>query len=357
MFCWQRMHIVDELKHNGIDIEIFNPLLYVTLEESYRLVIEKLRTGIYDMFLTCDTLIMSKELLSDIRRLGIPSVCFRPDNLLIPFIDKEWAKEFDLFWLTSIETSYLYEKWGANYIFLPYAANPYKFKPTSYTTIRKVGFIGTPYGSRINMMNTLIEGGIPLDVYCKNTLQNTQNEEKHFEIKFSPPTISTWKSFINLIAFQEGRTVLKGYLANKLSNVRLHEDSLYITLLPKVSFEKMLDIYSSYTLSLSSTSARNTDVLDSPLNVINLRAFEIPMVGGLQFCRYSDELSGYFEEDKEIVFYRSHDELVDKASYYITKASEDSIIQMKKAARLRAENEHTWLIRFTQLFRALGLKI
>lgn len=355
MFLWQRKHIVDELEHNGINLEIINPLLYNTFEEAYTVLMSKLKQGSYEIFLTCDTQILHKQILSEIRSLGIPSVCFRPDNLLIPFIDKDWAKDFDLFWLTSVETSYLYKKWGARYIFLPYAANPYAFKPTSAKNIRKIGFVGTPYGSRANMINNLLTGEVPIDVYCKKPIAEI-DEGEHFTTRMQPRDISTFTYLLNYISFAEGRRVLLGNLKNKIRKSILEEHSDFLNMKPKVPFLHMLDIYSGYALSLSSTSARNTGVLEKPLTVLNLRSFEIPMCGGLQFCRYCDELASYFEEDKEIVFYRSDEEMVDKAHYYLEKVPDETLSKMKHAARLRAEKEHSWTVRFNKIFQELGLK-
>ena len=80
------------------------------------------------------------------------------------------------------------------------------------------------------------------------------------------------------------------------------------------------------------------------------------MSGGIQICKYNPELAEYFEEDKEIVFYRDNEELVDKARYYSLEASESAIRKMKEAARRRAEKEHSWWNRFSLAFDKLGIK-
>ncbi len=109
-------------------------------------------------------------------------------------------------------------------------------------------------------------------------------------------------------------------------------------------------------MSLSSTSARNTGILNHPVDIVNLRSFEVPMCGGLQFCAHFDEIAEYFEEGKEIVFYRSNEDMIDKAKYYLKSENKDLRIQMKLAARKRAENEHSWFNRFKKVFDYLGLK-
>lgn len=353
MFFWQRIHFIEELSYYGIDIEILNPLKYGSIEESHEVLLKKISSTHYDLFFMSSSLYASNDLLSTIRRLGIPSLCFRPDNLLIPYIDKDIAPSFDLVWLTSSDTEHLYKKWGVHYFFAPYAANPKTFTPSYQQLIRKVGFIGTPYGSRTNMINSVVNAQVDIDVYCKN---NTDQKVNSFSPKYQGPSMSKKEVLLNNIRFKEGRKVMYANLLNRLQHHELNEGSECLQLLPKVPFEELNAIYSNYSLSLSSTSARNTDILTHPVNVINLRAFEIPMAGGLQFCRYCKELACYFEEDKEIVFYRTKEELADKAKYYSTKASESELMMMKLAARRRAEGEHSWINRFNQAFDILGLK-
>ena len=75
------------------------------------------------------------------------------------------------------------------------------------------------------------------------------------------------------------------------------------------------------------------------------------MCGGLQFITYVDELANYFEADKEIVFYSSKEEYIDKAKFYMNDERYNLRLKMKKAARYRAENEHTWWNRFKKIFQ------
>lgn len=355
MFQWQRLHFIDELSRHGIEITIMNPLEYESLEQAYNSLLQETRNKHYDLLLMCSSLFVTKEILEDVRRNGTPSLFFRPDNLLIPYFDKEIASAFDLVWLTSKETEHLYKKWNANFFFAPYAANPYTFHPSSAEQIRKVCFIGTPYGSRTNMINVIISSGALIDVYCKNNPALNETHEE-FHAKYNPPTWSTVDSLFNFLRFKEGRKVLLANIYNRVKKHNLNEYAPNFSMLPKVTFEEMNSIYSSYSLAFSSTSARNSDVLSHPVNVINLRAFEIPMAGGLQFCRYSEEMSEYFKEDKEIIFYRSNDELADKARYYTQKVSDSEIKRMKEAARKRAVNEHTWMNRFEKAFEKFNLK-
>lgn len=78
----------------------------------------------------------------------------------------------------------------------------------------------------------------------------------------------------------------------------------------------------------------------SNIDGTNCRLFEIAGSGGFQISEYREEIPKYFETDKEIVFYRSVEELKDKIDYYLKHPEERW--KIAKAGRKRAMEEHTW---------------
>ena len=157
--------------------------------------------------------------------------------------------------------------------------------------------------------------------------------------------------------YKEGRTLLYGQLMNRVLKRRSEDlkENEHLHFLPSIPVEELSIPYSSYALSLASTSNGHTDVLKNPLKIINLRNFEIPMSGGIEFCRYNPELAEYFEDGKEIIFYHTDEEMIDKAKYYTEKAADEEIFRIKRSARKRAECDHTWMRRFAVAFDTLGL--
>lgn len=358
MFQWQRIHFIDELQYHGCVFTCINPLFYETTQQANDALIEQIKRHRYDLFFTNVGYekVLYPETVDIIKSYGIPTLCLRCDNLVIPFNDKILAPHFDLVWLTSIETKYLYDRWRVKSFFAPYAANPFFFSPKPVErNDRKVCFIGTPYGSRSIMINHLSTHEIPVDVYYKKTGRPV-NQSVQSELKSD----LIWPSRLNVLyhrmLFPQGRKVMLGTIMNKLRGQQKILENKYLVSYPSVTPEKMSEIYSSYALSLSSTSTNHTDVLKNPLKVVNLRSFEIPMSGGLEICKYNPELENYFEGGKEILFYTDNDDLLEKANYYISKATDTELLKMKKAARKRAESEHTWWNRFTVAFDKLGLK-
>lgn len=357
MYIWQRVHIINELESHGVEVVTFNPLLFNSSDEANEIFIEKIKSDKYNLIMSaaCYEKMIYPEVLQTAKSLGIPTLCIRWDNLIRPFYDTKLSKMFDLVWLTSWETEYLYKKWGANTIFLPYAANPNVCQFTPQEVVSKVCFIGTVYGSRSLMINTLTNNGVKVDLYAGNNPKLQNNPKDIIDIKYDMPIPSWGETMFQRMTFKEGRKIMLGALVNRFvgsKNVIRNENLQWY---PACSPEEMMYNYSRYALCLSSTSTIHTDALKNPLKIINLRAFEIPMSGGLAICKFNEELSNYFEEDKEIVFYRDDDEFIEKAHFYTQNNNNSLVLSMKNAARHRAESEHTWWCRFVKAFDRLGI--
>jgi len=247
----------------------------------------------------------------------------------------------------------MFEKWGCKKIlFQPYAANPYTFTPRWCDPIHSVCFIGSPYGSRVNKLNLLTKSKIDCDVYSDTLItpksSQKQDAEKSSNIKFS--------DFINQIAcalsFKIGHKLIYSAFKNKYlfkNNSELDMND-FLNAYSSVTFEDMQVIYSNSLLSLNITELRNTYILKNPIHKIHLRTFEIPMCGGLEIASYTDELAGYFEDGKEIVLYKTDEEFISKTKFYLDPSNSTQVFKMKKKARLRAENDHTWMKRFQNIF-------
>ncbi len=87
----------------------------------------------------------------------------------------------------------------------------------------------------------------------------------------------------------------------------------------------------------------NAKVVLGFLRKVNLdtqtsRTFEIPACGGFMIMEYTKNQDRLFTEDKEAVYFRTKEELLHKAEYYIQHQSEAKTIV--KNARLRCETDH-----------------
>jgi hypothetical protein len=85
------------------------------------------------------------------------------------------------------------------------------------------------------------------------------------------------------------------------------------------------------------------------------RDFECPGVGACYLTTYNWELVNHYEMGKEILCYRSVEELIEMYSHY-RKRPEDCL-RIAQAAYRRSAAEHTWEQRFRKIFRETGLRL
>ena len=356
MSQWQYNHIFDELERQGHTITVYNPLAYRTIAESNENILPFIKSSKikFDLFVNCESDgFLYPSSVKAIHDLGLATLLICFDNLHAPYLHKKIAPLFDIVWLTSFETKWLFEKWGCKkIIFQTYAANPYNFYPHWKTPVHSICFIGSPYGSRISILNTLTQSDVQCDVYT-DTIGNKGKDLN--QSKVPNVNISPIEEIRRALSFEIGRKVLYSALLNQsfLKNKSVLVQNEFLSIKPSVSFEEMQEIYSNNSLSLNITILRHTYLLKYPLYKIHLRTFEIPMCGGLEIAPYSEELASYFEDGKEIVLYKSEDEFVEKSKFYLDPKNDSLILQIKQKARKRAENEHTWTHRFNKIFEQI----
>lgn len=354
MSKWQYDHFIEELSHHGVEFEIFNPLIYKSYDEANERLIERLKSPLgIDCFMNgSSSSALYKETMEELLSVGIPKLLICFDNLHAPYMHKDIMPFFDLVWLTSRENEETIKNWGARTIFLPYAANPYTFSVSNMNEeIKRVCFIGSPYGTRCLKFNQLVQNGIPCDVfYGGKSRKNTVAKEIH---RFEDDIIKLKNYFGSSI----GRRLFVSNLLSKVCKPQLDNGNEHLQLFSSLEFSEMIKKYHEYALSLNITEVWNTLLLSNPVYKLHLRTFEIPMSGGIEFTTYNVEMANYFEEGKEIVFYRSEEEYIDKARYYLDEKRKELREGIKLAARLRAENEHTWYLRFKKAFKELEIEI
>ena len=91
------------------------------------------------------------------------------------------------------------------------------------------------------------------------------------------------------------------------------------------------------------------------LTTIKGRDFECPGVGACYLTTYNWELPLHYELGKEILCYRSVEELIEIYTYY-RKHPEDCL-KIAQAAWRRCSAEHTWEHRFRNIFQQAGFRL
>ncbi|MCG7547201.1 glycosyltransferase [Pseudoalteromonas sp. Of7M-16] len=354
MTQWQAVNYIDEWQRAGYEIEYLE-VNYSDKEGSAELISSTLLGSDFDIFISaCDDQVMTSDVRDAMKKKGVPSLLICFDNLSVPFKHKKCSTYFDLVWLTSHETKYLFDKWGANTMFMPYAANPFTYQPTSGEELSGMAFVGTVYGGRINKVEEILKRDIDVRLYGGNSPSaEGENPAKNLLANLS----SSLDNVYRLSSFPIGRQALKAAAIKSTKKFEI-SDSLQVLIKNRssLSFEEVAKTYSRSKMSLNITELWNTYLLAKPIHKLHLRTFEIPMSGGLQIASRTDEIQDYFEEDKEIVLYDSMDEFVEKSRFYLRDDNAALREQIKHAARERAASEHSWQKRFLKAFAALGVK-
>jgi hypothetical protein len=91
------------------------------------------------------------------------------------------------------------------------------------------------------------------------------------------------------------------------------------------------------------------------LTTLKARDFECPGIGACYLTTYNYELCEHWELGKEVLCYRSIEELVEMIAYYGKKP--EDCLKIAKAAFARAKEEHTWAHRFKKIFRTLDFNV
>jgi spore maturation protein CgeB len=90
------------------------------------------------------------------------------------------------------------------------------------------------------------------------------------------------------------------------------------------------------------------------LTNVKTRDFEIPCTGGgLYITSYNPDLALHFDIGKEIVCYRTNDEMVELIRYYLAHPDEAACIARRGRERCLAE--HRWLHRYIKICHTLGI--
>jgi len=199
------------------------------------------------------------------------------------------CRYFDICWTSTEDALKKYCVEGAQPIYLPEGANPEIHKPYNLEKNIDVSFVGQRYGNRPAIIQALKDHGIHVEAFGK------------------------------------------GWPTGPLST------------------EEMVKTYSRSKINLGFGGvAGHQDTF-----CLKGRDFEIPMSGGLYLTEYSPELERVFEIEKEILTYRTFDELVKKIQYLLDHPDEAEAI--RKAGHRRAVSEHTWKMRFEKIFTLMGL--
>lgn len=292
-------------------------------------------------FSVTDKRFIYPETIEKIKRFGIPTLNFAPDDHIEShFMShfKDLAMVYDYNWTAQFSSFRNYEKIGAKFIYTPWGANPHLYKPYDCKREFDVTFTGRNIGYRKELIQNIVSEGIDIRVcgYGWKIAANIASDFRDF---------CTFQVFRNHWQRKRKFRSLVWYIT--------HFNKMKKVFGPPLPYEEMIRMYSRSRISLGFSGAIDmADFYKAPKS-IKARDVEAPMSGAFYLTEYSDELAQLFEIGKEIETYRHISELVDKIKYYLENPAE--IETIRKAGMRRALANYTWSKNFEKVFKEIGL--
>lgn len=285
--------------------------------------------------------------LDELRRAGVPLCNFSCNNIHQFYLVDEISAHVDFSLHAERDAREKFLAVGATPLWWPMASNPRYFKPYALERSIPVSFVGANYALRAHFIHHLLLQGLEVHAYGPG---------------WQFGTTSAWRSLAKRAKYLLRSALSSSAEAQYQASANLAEHDFRRLLAQSypqqlhapVSDEELVQLYSRSQISLGFLEVyEGHDASRAVTRHVHLREFEAPMSGALYCTGYSDELAGYFEPDRELLVYRSAEELADKTRYYLGHPAEAEAI--RQAGRQRALRDHTYQRRFEQLFAALGL--
>ncbi len=318
-FSFEYYNFCDTLVRMGHEVEYFDfyslhkEVGSVEMTKRLRERVEEFRPDLLFVFLYSDEFdpVLLQRITQETKVVTLN--WFADDHWRFESFSRKWATCFAYVSTTDRSSIPKYHALGyKNVLLTQWGANTAIYRKADEPITYDVSFVGQAHGDRPAIIRALQKQGIW--VYTRGT---------HWKVR-------RWHNY--------------GRRLGVLSKLRYER----IVNTTRISQEEMVKVFRcsriNLNLSVSSQLAQNQ---------IKGRNFEIPACGGFQLSGVAERLEEFFEPDKEIVLYRSFDELVEKIRYYLAHESERATIA--EAGYQRVLRDHTYEYRFRELFRQMGL--
>ncbi|MGE5179076.1 MAG: glycosyltransferase [Bacteroidota bacterium] len=255
------------------------------------------------------------------------------------------ARHFDVCLVPEQAALADYERAGATPLFFPMAANPDVYRPLDVPRRYEATFAGQRYADRAGNLLALRQGGVDAHVFGQGW--SPDGPPAGQGMTPAPPERPPLERAIELM--REGRNPLRA-ARDRAEWRRLatrHESALH----PPVSDAEYVALFSQSAISLGFLVLGDTHRTKRPLRQVRLREFEAPMAGAFYLTEYLDEIGLHYEIGREVVCFRSREELVERCRWYLRHDEER--LQIARAGHERARRDHTWTRRFEDLFAEL----
>jgi spore maturation protein CgeB len=271
-----------------------------------------------------------------------PIVNFFCNNIHQFHLIRRLAPRFTLNLVPEAEAIASYRGVGAETHFFPMAANPDVYRSVEVAPRYEASFAGQRYADRASHLLALREAGIDAHAFGQGWSVGATTGDGGGSPAGSRP--AGLGRAIGILL--QGRSPFRA-ARDRLEWERLqarHPAALH----PPASDREYVALFSESKVSLGFLVLGDTHRTRRALRQVRLREFEAPMAGAFYVTEYLEEVGLHYEIGKEIVCFRSREELISLCRHYLTHDEERE--RIRRAGQARAHRDHTWRRRFEDLF-------
>ena len=310
---------VDEMIHQGLDSEkIKSNFLKIINEEKPNF-----------LFFWAGGGIITKEIIGEISKRGeVVTLSWMPDDhWQFHKSSKQCPPHFNFIATTDSQAPAKYNKIGyKNIIKSQWACNHFLYKPLSLPKIYDVTFVGAAHSNRKKIVQKIKAAGVNIKCWGSGWPAGRVSQDEMIRI-FS-------QSKVNL-----NFTKSSGVLWKELALIFLSRN--FDRSIKLNSPKKWVNNLRAFFPSMRSRQVKG-------------RIFEIPGCKGFLLTEYADNLEDYYQDEKDIVWFKNVKELIEKIEYYLNHEKEREAIA--KAGYERTLEEHTYENRFNEIFKIMDFK-
>jgi hypothetical protein len=284
--------------------------------------------------------------IDEIRRSGVPCCNFSCNNIHQFSLVAELSCHFDYNLHSERAARQKFLDIGATPLWWPMAANPNYFKPLDVPRTMPVSFLGGNYALRTRYILALLREDVDVHAFGPGWLGGARSPFRSLMLRY----MQLGNAFAargdeearasSLLAEHD----LRRYLARRYPG-NVHGP---------LSDDEAIRLYSESELALGFVEVFEGHDPSRPIRRhVHLREFEAPMCRAAYCTGWVEELEDLYDLDKEVIVYRSEEELIDRTKFYL---SHPALLEAVRAAGYRrALADHTYHKRYADLFQTIGL--
>jgi len=286
--------------------------------------------------------LVERSNIEELKRFNVPTANFSCNDVHQFWLVENIASAFDYCLVSAWSALKKFHDVGANPVYFQMASNPSVYKPLNLDRVYQTTFIGQPYANRPEYVEFLLSNEIDLHVWGtgwkgaeKRRLVDVAKRLARVALANFSKKYKCRNQFLCLV-----RT-----LRSKYSN-NLHE--------PLPNAKGVVRVFNQSFLTLGFVDQTlDSKVGNTIVSHVKARDFEAPMCGTLYLTGYTEELTEFYEPEKEVVMYETKYELLDKIRYFQSHPGESD--KIRQAGCKRATECHTYEKRFEAFFRQANL--